>query len=1624
MAGGHATFAGIGFQNEVAAWAATHILVGRPIAEISSDAIPNSIQLESLTPVDDIVLTASCGAVFYINVKSNVGVSLSANSPLSSVVDQFVRQWLAGSASQGEPFKRLSSEDRLVLVVKAQHKTFSAPIATTLSRLRDSRSLQGLATTESETEAFSSLLDNIQRQWAKHSSSPLDDEGLLDFLSIIRVVSIDVSGTTQQALETMLSTVIEDGAEQAITALKEIAQDYGTRRSRGDVRALREALQGKGITLKSPPQYQSDIARLQSLTKKTLEDLAHYGSLRIQDDDGVEKILEIPRACTRAIINAAKEQSFLLIGEPGSGKSGSLQASARALLEDGYQVAVLAVDQLQADTLNALSTVDLQLTNPLLEVFSEWGGGKPSILFIDALDASRGSATDGAIKQLIVGLQKHAPHWRIVASIRKFDLRYGTKYQEIFEGSAVNSSFQDKDFGHVRHLNVPILSEGEIGSLSSQWPHLSCAISASGVGFRQLLNNPFNLFLLSKIFSRSSEQSYVAKTQLDLLQQYWRARVLGDTAADGIKGEKILKAVVSKMKDERRLSIDRDSIPDTLLDDLIRLLKNGILVNPKDGARISFAHHVLFDFVLSKLVLLAQDGESLHQEIVESKDDVLLIAPAAALALQILWDDEDRRESFWSVAIKLAIQKEQGAFARSLPAKTLAQSVSIPADFEILLALLRKSTGPDYEAAISLVTQVYGVLLASIVPGVPRLGDNNDPWCEITDVLSEIAIDRLSWPINVALRTWSESKSITDTQALRIGKASRTLLDYELKRPEFYNESSIVAAIVATIRTSHVAKEETERALRPLLQAERVLRHGHKELFWVAHDFKTLAVGNPMFAADVLIAAFGSPIPSSDEPTQMGDSRIIGITSNKKQDFEGVLYSLNKYIAWFVAEYPDEATCAFYSLLPVLIEREHHTSEETTTETFIGSRHIQLKKDLSCIWWSDSAHHHDQGAALLDGLVEGLKNIASRTPEKLNYLADRLIVGEVPASIVAAFLTAMSAQESPPLDLATQTLASEAVLVSFDTAYLAGELLHKVHPLLSVEQRGLIEQQILKLSDKDDQSRHLGCLSPTHIVEPDLLKLYQEKSEQRAVPENIPPFRMEAGWCGTDDNWWLRSQGVDVDADDTKALLASIAAIERKDLPQLPQERLFALRHKWPDAVALLERLNDDLTIHKSLQDKGRDVIAEMCEDIGDQLLTPEALSHFPSLREVISFCLLPNLTPPAVSNDEREKSFSESATWGRPAPRIGAARALLKYIRSKQEPTPEDIQLVLALARDPAVEVRYAILSHANTVCQASPSLAQQLADIGFSEEQNRTVQLAFLNSFRNYMGDNFSWAGEKILALEEAYSLEPSDKHDYFCDQLVDLILRLWMTWKSDEAKNRLFVWTAESLRFRTRISPLILDLRSLVLIEDKEPNSSNAASEIARQQGKELFTAIIENLAASHRDLLERAQSGENVSSDLTECTRLLDSAAHQVYFGSRAYDMERENLSSDAIDSQLKQRFLDDYLPVLKILANIPYPSITHPVLETLEAYISDDPARTLELLIEAVTGGGKPGGYTFESLGADLVVKLVRRFLADYPAVIASNPQYRHGVVLMLDQFAAVGWPEARKLVYELPEMLR
>jgi hypothetical protein len=124
------------------------------------------------------------------------------------------------------------------------------------------------------------------------------------------------------------------------------------------------------------------------------------------------------------------------------------------------------------------------------------------------------------------------------------------------------------------------------------------------------------------------------------------------------------------------------------------------------------------------------------------------------------------------------------------------------------------------------------------------------------------------------------------------------------------------------------------------------------------------------------------------------------------------------------------------------------------------------------------------------------------------------------------------------------------------------------------------------------------------------------------------------------------------------------------------------------------------------------------------------------------------------------------------------------------------------------------------------------------------------------------------------------------------------------------------------------------------------------------------------------------------------------------------------------SDVRERFLKEMMPTLAALAQVPYPSVTHHLLETLEAFIPNDPPTVFRLVTDALISGGRTGGYQLESLGSDLFVRIVRRYLADFRGVVASEDDLRQRLVMALDIFVDAGWPEARRLVYDLPEMLR
>lgn len=202
-------------------------------------------------------------------------------------------------------------------------------------------------------------------------------------------------------------------------------------------------------------------------------------------------MVKIVRRSTDDIRRAAKEGSLLVVGEPGAGKSGALHDLVEALRQRGGDVVFLAVDRLVARSLGELRQ-ELGLSRDVLDVLANWPGTNAAFLVVDALDAARDDRAAGAVRELIRTVAGAGGRWRAVASIRKFDLRYSPELHEIFGGEPP-SEFRDQEFGRIRHVNVPRLSDEELDLLAAQSPALATVIREAPSELRALLRVPFNL---------------------------------------------------------------------------------------------------------------------------------------------------------------------------------------------------------------------------------------------------------------------------------------------------------------------------------------------------------------------------------------------------------------------------------------------------------------------------------------------------------------------------------------------------------------------------------------------------------------------------------------------------------------------------------------------------------------------------------------------------------------------------------------------------------------------------------------------------------------------------------------------------------------------------------------------------------------------------------------------------------------------------------------------------------------------------------------------------------------------------------------------------------------------------
>jgi len=120
---------------------------------------------------------------------------------------------------------------------------------------------------------------------------------------------------------------------------------------------------------------------------------------------------------------------------------------------------------------------------------------------------------------------------------------------------------------------------------------------------------------------------------------------------------------------------------------------------------------------------------------------------------------------------------------------------------------------------------------------------------------------------------------------------------------------------------------------------------------------------------------------------------------------------------------------------------------------------------------------------------------------------------------------------------------------------------------------------------------------------------------------------------------------------------------------------------------------------------------------------------------------------------------------------------------------------------------------------------------------------------------------------------------------------------------------------------------------------------------------------------------------------------------------------------------RERFLREASPLLDELADIGIASVAHNLVKTLEYLLEYDPASVF-LRIARVVRASKAGNYQYESLAVDVIVRIVKHFLAAYQHLLREREDCRQALIEILDIFVDAGWPNALELTYRLEEIYR
>ncbi len=365
--------------------------------------------------------------------------------------------------------------------------------------------------------------------------------------------------------------------------------------------------------------------------------------------------------------------------------------------------------------------------------------------------------------------------------------------------------------------------------------------------------------------------------------------------------------------------------------------------------------------------------------------------------------------------------------------------------------------------------------------------------------------------------------------------------------------------------------------------------------------------------------------------------------------------------------------------------------------------------------------------------------------------------------------------------------------------------------------------------------------------------------------------------------------------------------------------------------------------------------------------------------------------------------------------------------VRVPEAATQPVLDAIDRLSKDPVHAVRFMIAEKLRCFYHTRFDDMWRYIDTMATRDQSNAVLVALINrTLHPLMGRHIDRVVSLAHGIFERVGILVEGRDPRAA--CLSIMVTAYLNANQSEAGHfLLFTLAEDTSRYVREMNDVIRGLRKTLALGSVDVPTAKADS--TRSRAWRLFNLICQSARANWDDLHREygstptAQIPTEVMALIHALAELLDTAASELRFASECCQEKEartgsENASPRALE---RQRFWQESQLTLDSLESFGVVHAVHHLVEFLESYIDVAPEQVFVRLGRIIIAA-EQGGYHLESIAANLVVKIVERYLAQYRHIFQSSNECRRLIVHILDIF--VGWPNARRLAFRLEELYR